>query len=216
MSTGTGTSPPGVKILLPGDDLSQLTGRWELDPTHSSVGISVSYARFTLINARFADHDGTVVIDCFDPAASTVDVAIRTASFDSGMPMRDAHVAAADFLDAAGFPDITFRGERISVGEAADGRYLLEGRLKLHGITRRQRFDVLFHGAGPDMMGNTRLGFGITGMLSREGFGVGWNAPVPGGARLLPDTVNVVSEMSLLPEGTGARIRAAMAAGAGA
>ena len=213
MSTGTGTSPPGVSILLPGDDLSELTRRWELDPTHSSVGISVSFARF---NARFADHDGTVVIDGSDPAASTVDVAIRTASFDSGMPMRDAHVAAPDFLDAAGFPDITFHGERITVVDGADGRYLLEGRLTLHDVTRRQRFDVLFHGAGPDMTGNTRLGFGITGTLSRQGFGVGWNAPVPGGARLLPDTVNVVCEMSLLPEGTGARIRAAMAAGASA
>jgi polyisoprenoid-binding protein YceI len=150
-------------VLVPADALGALTGRREIDPSHSAVTATVSYARFTLITARFSDFDGTVVIDGENPSASFAEVTIRSACFESGMPMRDGHSAGPEFLDASVHPEITYRSESVaSSGGPAEG-LRLDGRLTLRGVSRPQSFDVEFHGAGPDMMGNTRAGSTITG-----------------------------------------------------
>ncbi|QEU97891.1 YceI family protein [Streptomyces kanamyceticus] len=63
---------------------------------------------------------------------STVDVAIRADSFDSGLARRDEHVRSADYLDAAAHPEIVFRGHRIRfTGPLA----VLEGELTVRGVS---------------------------------------------------------------------------------
>ena len=59
-----------------------VTGRttWALDPVHSSVEFAVRHLMITTVKGRFADVQGTVVLDDVTPSASSADISIQAAS----------------------------------------------------------------------------------------------------------------------------------------
>lgn len=122
--------------------------------------------------------------------------------------MRDERVRAAEFLDVERFPQMRYRISATSPGHTP-GRYVVEGELTLHGATRPVALEVVWHGESHDMTGHPRLGFTATATIDRTDWGVTWNAPIPGG-ELLPNRVDLLLEVSAVPEGTNARMMAAM------
>lgn len=96
---------------------------------------------------------------------SSVDVTIRADTFDSGLGRRDRHVASADYLGAAEFPEIEFRSRRVT--ESADGTAVLPGELTVRGVT--QPVAVTVRSVVPD---GRRLTFEGTATVDRYAFGV--------------------------------------------
>ncbi|MCF3119521.1 MULTISPECIES: YceI family protein [Streptomyces] len=108
-------------------------GTYDIDTTASTVRFRTrSIFGLVPVGGTFALARGTVVVA--DPVEeSTVDVTIRTGSFDSGLRRRDDHVLSADYLDAAAYPEIAFRGH----GLRYEGpQAVLVGELTVHGVTR--------------------------------------------------------------------------------
>ena len=168
---------------------------WKLDPSHTSVAFSAKHLMFTTVKGRFAEVEGTVVMDGDSPANATVSARIKAASIDTRTEQRDAHLRSPDFLDADGFPLLTF------VGKAIDGgrdRFRLIGDLTIRGTTRPISLDVRYEGRGTDPWGGERVGFSACGKFDRREFGLVWNQPLEGGGVLVSNDIKVEIDAQLV------------------
>src|SRR3712207_9405509 len=79
--------------------LVDVTGDYEVDVTHTRIGIRARHAMVTTVRGSFTDFSGTAHLDVADPAASSVSLRIRPACIDTGTADRDEHLRSADSLD---------------------------------------------------------------------------------------------------------------------
>jgi polyisoprenoid-binding protein YceI len=92
--------------------LEAVTGTWTIDPTHTTIGFSARHAMVAKVRGRFAEFEGTLVLDGADVAASKADLTIQAASIDTKTADRDAHLTSADFLDVENYPPSRSRPRR--------------------------------------------------------------------------------------------------------
>ncbi|HET7753670.1 MAG TPA: YceI family protein [Anaeromyxobacteraceae bacterium] len=187
--------------------------RWDIDVGHSSIHFWVRHMVISKVHGRFAKWSGTIHLDEKDLTRSSVDVTIDTASIDTQVADRDAHLRSADFLDVAKYPAMTFRSKRI---EKAGDRYRVIGDLDLHGIVREVTLDADFAGTGKDPWGNQRAGFSAKASLDRREFGLVWNSALETGGVLVGEKVEIALEVEAVkqaaaPEQAESRAAAATA-----
>jgi polyisoprenoid-binding protein YceI len=162
-----------------------------IDKAHSEASFQVRHF-VTKVRGRFNDFTGTIQVDRANPAASSVELSIQSASLDTGHPGRDKHLRSADFFDVEKFPEITFKSSRI-VPRGQD-RYDVTGLFTLHGVSKELTVPVSFLGfigSGPA----EKAGFSADFTLNRKDFGIVWNRALDAGGTVLGDdvfiTVNV-------------------------
>jgi polyisoprenoid-binding protein YceI len=169
--------------------------RWTLDATHSNVEFSVRHLMIATVKGRFADVTGTVSLDEYDPTRAEIDVTIATASVDTRVAQRDAHLRSADFFDVEQFPEMTFTSRTVAVeGE----RLHVTGDLTIRGVTRAVRLDVRSHGRQLDPWGRERAGFEATGSIKRSDFGLTWNQALETGGVMVGDDVTITIDAELV------------------
>ena len=178
-----------------------VTGRttWAIDPVHSSVEFAVRHLMITTVKGRFADVQGTVVLDDASPSDSSVAITIQASSIDTREPQRDAHLKSADFFDAEKFPTLTFRSTSVR-DWTADG-FTLIGGLAIHGVTREVALDVKSEGRAKDPWGGERAGFTATTRIKRSDFGLTWNQLLETGGLAVSDDVRISLEVQLVLKG---------------
>jgi polyisoprenoid-binding protein YceI len=179
--------------------------QWSIDPAHSAAHFSVRHLMISNFVGEFNKFGGSVVLDPSDPAKSTIEVTIDTASIDTRDPQRDEHLRGAEFFDAPSHPTITFRSKKIA--PAGPQRFKVTGDLTIRGITRDVTFDV--EGPAPpvkDSWGKVRTGVSGTAKVSRKDFGLVWNALTDTGAVVVGDEVSLTFDAELIqkPSTTGA------------
>src|SRR5208282_2491405 len=76
------------------------TETWQLDPAHSAAQFAVRHMGISTVRGGFTKLSGTVQYDSADPAKSSVDATIDTASVDTRVEMRDNDLRSAKFFDA--------------------------------------------------------------------------------------------------------------------
>lgn len=119
---------------------------YTIDGVHSSALFKVKHFDTANFYGAFRGISGTVNFDAENPANSSVEVTIDAGSVDTRNEQRDGHVKSPDFLNAAEFPNITFKST--SVSAAGDGMYEVKGNLTLHGVTKEVTAHVEHTGAG--------------------------------------------------------------------
>jgi polyisoprenoid-binding protein YceI len=182
MSSATETTLPGY-----------VTGTWDLDPSHSEIGFSVRHLMVSKVRGRFTKFEGEVVTAA-DPLESRVDVTIDVDSIVTGDENRDTHLRSADFFDVANNPKMTYR----STGVHQEGdRYVVDGELSLHGVTRPVPLTVELNGFIDSPMG-TRVGFSATSEINRKDFGIEFNMSLEGGGVVVGDKVAIALEIEAL------------------
>ena len=129
----------------------------DTEKAHAFIQFRIKHLGYSWLLGRFNDFEGTFSYDEADPAASRVEVTIRTASIDSNHAERDKHLRGEDFLDVDKFPQAAF----VSTGftENEDKSAVLTGNLTLRGVTRPVSIAVKPVGHGPDPWGGKRRGF---------------------------------------------------------
>ena len=120
-------------ILALGAAASAAPRPYTLDLGHAHVGWQTDHLGLSSTVGTFTDFDGTFLIDEADPAASSIRFTVRTASIDSNHEGRDNHLRAADFLDAATYPEMTFTSTAIEMTSETEGK--VTGDLTMHGVT---------------------------------------------------------------------------------
>jgi len=179
---------------LPG--LSDLSGSYTLDPAHTRIGFVARHAMVTKVRGAFGTFEGTAVVDGADLGASTVALTIEAASIDTGNEQRDAHLRSNDFLAMDQFPQISFTST--AVRQTGPDTLDITGALSIRGITRSVTVPFTFEGAAVDPFGNERIGFEGEATISRQDFGITWNAPLEAGGVLVSDKVTLQFDVSAI------------------
>jgi polyisoprenoid-binding protein YceI len=164
-------------------------GTWTADPSHSAVEFAVRHMAITTVKGVFREFEA-VLEGGESPSLSGV---IRTASVDTHDSDRDAHLRAPDFFDADRHPEAT-----VVATSVEDGQIVAE--LTLRGVKDEIVLAAEFTGPATDPWGNARIGLELDGEIDRTRFGLDWNAPLPGGGFLLPDTVKLHASFSFVEQ----------------
>ena len=176
--------------------LTELTGSYTLDPAHTRIGFVARHAMVTKVRGAFNEFEGTATLDGANPANSSAQVTISTASIDTRNAQRDGHLRSNDFLAMDEYPQITF----VSTGarQVDDGTFELTGDLTIKGVTNPITIPFSFEGAAKDPFGNLRVGFEGAVTINRKDYGITWNAALETGGVLVSDKVTLEFELSLV------------------
>ncbi len=172
---------------------------WQLDPAHSSVEFSVKHMMMTTVRGRFKTIKATLRGDRDHPEDAGVEATIDTASIDTGVGDRDAHLRGPDFFDAERFPQITFRSARIENPPKEEGdRFRVVGELVIRDTRMEVVLDCEYQGRGTDPWGKTRAGFDFRTEIDRREWGLKWNQALETGGVLVANKVRIEGEVQFV------------------
>lgn len=164
-------------------------GHWAMDPFHSSVHFTIRHLGISKVRGRFTTFGAELYVG-ETPEDVRVSATIELASVDTGNPERDAHLRAADLLDVAKRPTMTYRSTRV---RGAGGEWTMDGELTIGDVTRPVSFVVEFGGLGDVPVGTGRhAGFEARGEIRRSDFGLDF---APG---VLGDVVRIQLDMQFV------------------
>lgn len=152
-------------------------GRYALDRSHGKITWSVSHLGYSTYTGQILDVEARLVLDPKEPARSTLEARIGTASAATHDAQLDAHLKAPDFFDVARHPAATYWATRIELTGPRTAR--ITGDLTLLGATRPVVLEATFNQAGPNPVdGVYTVGFDGRAVVRRSEFGM--NAYLPG------------------------------------
>ena len=161
---------------------------YTFDPNHTYVLWHVNHFGFSNPSGKWLA-DGTLVIDETKPQDSKVNVIIKTASIDTGIPKLDEHLKGPQFFDVAQFPTATFVSDKVTVTGKNTAK--VSGILTVHGVSKPVTLDVTLNKVGVSPITNKKTaGFTASTTIKRSDFGI--TAYLPG----LGDdvTINIEAE----------------------
>jgi polyisoprenoid-binding protein YceI len=166
-------------------------GRWQIDPSHSSVEFVVRHLMVAKVRGRFSEFSGDIHIG-ETPEESKVVVAIAPASISTGDEQRDGHLKSPDFFDVEQYPTITFASSGVrTVGD----RYALDGALTVHGEAKPVTLDLEYQGSITDPFGNDKAVFSASTEIDREDWGLTWNQALETGGVLVGKKARIEIEI---------------------
>lgn len=150
---------------------------WTFDAAHSSVAFAIKHLAVSTTRGEFDKVDMVLTGDPKKPTTLSADVTIQVASVNTKNEKRDEHLRAPDFFDAAKFPTITFKSEKV---EVKGGKNVMVGTLTMHGVAKK--IEIPFDISGPvvDPWKMTRVGLEGSLTLNRQDYGIAGGAPAVG------------------------------------
>lgn len=141
-----------------------------LDLVHSTIGFSIGHLGIGQVKGAFTNYTGTIKLDNSDPATLSAEATIKVDSICTRNTARDNHILGKHFFDAATFPEIHFKSEKI---EKNDNGLVLTGTFTMHGTSRTLQLPLTVNGPIVDPWGNRRIGVITTAVIDRGDYGVG-------------------------------------------
>ncbi|MDR2011803.1 MAG: YceI family protein [Rhodanobacter sp.] len=152
-------------------------GTYTLEPTHTEITIGWNHFGFSNPSAQFSKVEGTLEFDQANPTKASVNVTIPISSVDSHVAKLDKHLQSPDFLDAAKYPNATFKSTKVEAEGA--NKLKVTGDLSLHGVTKPVVLDVTINKVGEHPMRKAAAaGFDATTTIKRSDFGISKYVPM--------------------------------------
>ncbi len=167
--------------------------KWTVDTTHSSIDFSIRHMMIAKVKGAFHSFEAEIVANPEDLTTAKISFSVDLTSIDTRNTDRDNHLRSADFFDTENMPKMTFEAKQITSTDSNE--YDVVGDLTLHGITRSEKFAVIFEGAGKDPWGNEKVGFSATGAINRSDYGLTYNAALETGGIMIGDEVKIMIEI---------------------
>lgn len=171
------------------DRTSAVTGVWQSDPTHSTIGFGVVYMGIAPFEGAFREFDATLDENGLRGTA-------RAASIDVDNEQLSEHLASPDFFDTANHPELRFEAGPLAV--SADGAVEVEGVLVVKGNSAPVTLTGTLTPPVTDPYGNRKRGLALHGVVDRTTLGLNWNAPLPEGGSMLADEVELSASVLFL------------------
>jgi polyisoprenoid-binding protein YceI len=170
---------------------------WKINPDHSSIQFQVRYMGLVNVKGCFEKFQGVVTLDEKNLSKSAVEVAIESASINTGVEKRDEHLRTDDFFDCPKYPSIRFVSKKVM--PAGKQKLKVIGDLTMLGVTR----EVVLQVDGPtpaikDPWGNLRRGATARAKINRQDFGMTWNRALDTGGFMIGNEVNIIMEIELI------------------
>ena len=174
-----------------------LASTWNIDPDHSNIGFKIRHLMVANVKGNFVKFSGTVAINDNDITKSKVEVSIDTASINTNVQKRDAHLRSADFFDVAKYPTMTFISKKVVT--SGKDHLQVTGDLTLHGITKEVVLDVEgLSRESKDPWGTMRKGATATTRINRKDFGLVWNQVLETGGVAVGEEVTITLEVEMV------------------
>jgi polyisoprenoid-binding protein YceI len=173
-------------------------GDYKVDKAHTTLIFRVSHMGLSHFTSRFRRLDAQLHFDPNNIAATqlTATVDARSIQTDYPDPSYDfnAELQGEQWLNAAKFPEITFRTTQVE--DLGNGALRVHGELTLRGITKPIVLDATYNGgyAGLPVDPQARVGFSAHGVLKRSDFGITGGIPLAGTNIGVGDQVAVTIE----------------------
>jgi polyisoprenoid-binding protein YceI len=170
---------------------------WKINPEHSSIQFQVRYMGLVNVKGSFDKFQGEVALNEKNPSKSAVEVAIESASINTGVEKRDEHLRTEDFFDCPKYPTIRFVSKKVM--PAGKRKLKVIGDLTMLGKTKE--VVLLVNGPTPeirDPWGNLRRGATARTRVNRHDFGMTWNRALDTGGIMISKTVDVIMEVELI------------------
>ncbi len=168
---------------------SQLfAGNYTIDKNHSEVSFSVTHMVISEVEGNFSDYTVDLNFDQNDLSNFSVETIIKIASINTENEKRDNHLKSPDFFDAAKYPDMIFKSNKL---EKTDKGYIAHGTLSMHGISKEVSLPFKVTGPIKDPWGNTRIGIKAVLEVNRQDFKVKWSQTMDGGGLVVSDEVEI-------------------------
>ncbi|MEU0132726.1 YceI family protein [Streptomyces sp. NPDC006296] len=190
-----GTGSTGAPVL-PDPGLAALTGEWMIDPAHSRIGFSVRHAMVTTVRGAFLEYESRLYFDGRDPSRSRAEISLATASVDTGVEQRDAHLIGRDFLDAGRYPRLSFVSTAVQIVDK--DVYRMTGDLTIRGITGPVDLDLTYIGHVTDPFGYERVGFDGTTTINRSDWGLTYNARLAEGGAMVSERLRLQFDIAAI------------------
>ena len=194
MQAGRGTAPMPPPLSEPAP-----AGAYTLDKAHASMIFRIDHLGFSHFTGRMESFDVKLWFDPAAPSNSRVEATIDPASLASDNPPAKFldMLHGPDWLDAAKYPVMTFRSQKIV--RTGKGTARIEGAFTMHGVTRPLTLQARFNGgyAGNPYDPHARVGFSAHGVVKRSAFGIANGLPPPGTHFGVGDDVDVTIEAEL-------------------
>ncbi|GAB3875967.1 YceI family protein [Terrabacter terrigena] len=182
-------------IEAPSVAVSDISGDYTLDPSHTRIGFSARHAMVTKVRGNFEQFEGSATVDTANPANSSVKVVIEAASVTTHNEQRDGHLKTPDFFDVANYPQITF----VSTNVERDGsEWAITGDLTINGVTKSITVPFEETGSAKDPFGNTRVGFEGETTIDRTEWNLSFNAALETGGVLVSEKVKLEFDVSAI------------------
>lgn len=169
-----------------------VTGAWQSDPTHSTIGFRVLYMGVAPFEGAFRQFDATLDETGLRGTA-------QATSIDVDNEQLSEHLASPDFFDTANHPELRFEGGPLTVD--AEGVVEVEGNLVVRGNSAPVTLTGTLTQPVTDPYGNTKRGLTLHGTVDRTQLGLNWNAPLPEGGSMLADDVELSASFLFVPAG---------------
>lgn len=157
------------------------TENFIIDPTHTYPHFKISHLGFSTMQGRFNKTSGEITVNKADKTGS-VNITIDATSVDTGFKKRDDHLRSPDFLNAAEFPDITYKSSSVKINN--DNSAIVEGTLTIMGTSKPVTLDVSKMHCGIHPMDPKKqkyvCGFDATAKIKRSDFGIKYGIPAIG------------------------------------
>jgi polyisoprenoid-binding protein YceI len=189
-------APASSTAVLPDPNLANLSGEWVVDPAHSRIGFSVRHAMVTTVRGCFLEYESRLYFDAHDPARSRADITLFTASVDTGVEQRDAHLVGRDFLDAATYPRMRFTST--AVQQTGPDLFSMSGELTIKGVSRPVVLDMTYIGNVTDPFGYDRVGFDGTTTINRSDWGLTYNSRLAEGGAMVSEKVRLQLDVAAI------------------
>ena len=150
--------------------------QYPIDANHSTVGFSVSIMDgLSRVSGKFTDFTVTLNNDEKDITKSSVNVVIKAASINTGIPARDTDLRSAEFFEVEKYPEITFQSKRI---EKKGKQLFAVGTFTMHGVSKEITLPFQITGVSKDPASKKmNLGYSARMVLNRRDFGINWTHP---------------------------------------
>ena len=170
-------------------------GTWIIDGSHTSAEFVVRHLMVAKVRGSFGSVSGTIEVAA-EPAGSSVEVVIDTASVSTGDGDRDGHTKSADFFDIENHPEMRFVSTAV---RPSGSSWILDGDLTIKDITKPVTLEFDFVGLAIDPWGNQKAAFSATTTINREDWDLNWNVALETGGFLVSKKVNIEIEMQAVP-----------------
>jgi polyisoprenoid-binding protein YceI len=159
-------------------------GSYKIDKQHTSVSFKINHMGMSTFVGRFNAVDASLEFNPDHMENATLSAVINIASIDVNNKDLEEILRGGSWFDADAWPQAQFKTNKVEL--ISDKRAKFSGDMTLHGVTAPVVLDVVFNGAGDNMLtGHYTLGFTATTQFKRSQFGMDYLIPAVG------DEVNV-------------------------
>ena len=162
---------------------------YKIDPSHSEIKFKVKHLMITNVTGEFKNFDAIMEAEKEDFSDAKIFFEADIDSINTNQEQRDAHLKSDDFFNAEKFPKLRFISKELK--HVSGHEYKLTGDLTIRDITKEIVLNEEFGGSMVDFYGQHKVGFELTGKISRSEFGLKWGAVTEAGGVVVGDEIKL-------------------------